>query len=46
MARLFGSFLGKATGIDSFAYWGKSVEVVLVAGGVLEVVGLGVFVLF
>ena len=42
-SRILGSYLGRMTGINSFSYWGISVQVILGVGGLLEVLGWGVF---
>jgi hypothetical protein len=45
-ARIFGTFLGSATKIDSLSYWGTSIEIMLLVGGILETVDCGIFGLF
>jgi len=42
---MIGIFVGRLTGIDSLSYWGRSVELILLVGGLLEAVGMGVFAL-
>ena len=44
-ARIIGAFLGRMVGINSFSYWGISIEVILFAGGLLEAIGWGIFTL-
>ena len=46
VAKILGALGGRMTGISSLDYFGKSLGGALVAGALLEFVGLGIFTTF
>jgi hypothetical protein len=46
ISRMIGSFLGKFIGVDSFSYFGSSMEAILWLGALFEMIGMGIFELF